>query len=436
VSETAALLCPSCQTPLPAPAGGLGPLICPTCAIEVDAGRLETLVGKPRFVAERRRTGSEVDGMLIEDVIGAGGMGTVYRARSARGEQPALAVKFLSPALAAEPDLVARFRREIALLEALDHPAIVKVRAHGESQGVPWFAMDLVEGPTLALRLGKGPLGLDEARAIFERLLGALEHAHDRGIVHRDLKPANVLLASEGARLADFGIAHFDLDAASRKTQLTRTSAVLGTYPYMSPEQRAGRRVETRSDLYSVGVMLYEALAGERPEGAFAPLRRRRPEVPRTVDRLVVQLLQPDPARRLASAGAARAALHRALRPVRLGTRRLAWAVAASILVAGGGAGWWLRTDARTEKPAVLPARHEAAPEAAMARTKTETTEAIQPSSVRPKEPTKDELSQAIGAGDFGTVGKGGGPRVRKKAAAPKVRPQPKGGKWLSGAKK
>jgi eukaryotic-like serine/threonine-protein kinase len=116
-------------------------------------------------------------------------------------------VKFLSPSLAAEPELVARFWREVALLEKLDHPAIVKVKAHGQSQEVPWFAMELVDGPTLAVRLAKGPLSIEEARDIFSRLLDALAHAHDHGVVHRDLKPANVLLADDGARLADFGIA-------------------------------------------------------------------------------------------------------------------------------------------------------------------------------------------------------------------------------------
>jgi serine/threonine protein kinase len=402
----------------------------------VDVARLDTLVGKPRFVAERNRAGSEVDGILIEELIGAGGMGTVYRARPLRDGGAALAVKFLSPALAAEPDLVARFRREVTLLEALEHPAIVKVRAHGESMGVPWFAMDLVEGPTLAARLGKGPLGLNEARMIFGRLLDALQHAHDRGIVHRDLKPANVLLASDGARLADFGIAHLDLDAASRKTQLTRTSAILGTFPYMSPEQRAGRPVGVRSDLYSVGVMLYEALAGERPEGAFAPLRQRRPEVPSAVDRLILQLLQPDPARRLASAGTAREALHRALRPARLGRWRSAWGGAISILLIGVSAAWWLSMRAENRKPSGLPLAPDAkGPDAAIAQAKTDTGETLQPSSVPSKQPTVEKTLQTIGAGEFGTagkmgtIGKSGTRTVEKKRAKPKAWPAFKGGK-------
>ena len=292
---------------------------------------METLVGKPRFVAERSWTGVELDGMVIENVIGAGGMGTVYRARSTGAGGGLLAVKFLSPSLAAEPEIVARFWREVSLLEKLDHPAIVKVKAHGERDGLPWFAMELVEGPTLAARLLKGPLAVGEARAIFARLLDALNHAHQRGVVHRDLKPANVLLAADGARLADFGIARLDMAAATRKTQLTRTDAIIGTFSYMSPEQRAGRPVDARSDLYSTGVMLYEALAGERPEGAFPPLVRRRPEMPGRVDHVVRRLLQPEPDARFASATETGRALAAAFASRTLVRRPLAWAAVAAV---------------------------------------------------------------------------------------------------------
>jgi len=355
VSPAVGLLCPACQTPLPGLTAGAASLLCPGCQVEVDAARLETLVGKPRFVAERSWVGTTIKGMVVEEMIGAGGMGTVYRARPARQGDPLLAVKFLSPSLAAEPELVARFEREVALLEKLDHPGIVKVRSHGENQGVPWFAMDLVDGPTLAQRLGKGPLGLDEARGIFLRLLEALDHAHGRGVVHRDLKPANVLLAADGARLADFGVAHLDLETVSRKTQLTRTSAILGTFPYMSPEQRAGRAVDARSDLYSVGVMLYESLAGERPEGAFPPLHRRRKDLSAKVDEAILRLLQPDPAQRLTSASAARAVLARAFRPRRTVRRQVAWAGAGLLTLAlASGSGLWLSGSAAP--PAALNA--------------------------------------------------------------------------------
>jgi serine/threonine protein kinase len=328
-------------------------LRCPACEVEVDAARLETLVGKPRFVAERSWTGVELDGMIVEDLIGAGGMGTVYRALALGEEQAPLAVKFLSPSLAAEPELVARFGREVALLEKLNHPAIVKVKAHGQSQNVPWFAMELVDGPTLAVRLAKGPLAIDEARAIFSRLLDALAHAHDHGVVHRDLKPANVLLASDGARLADFGIARLDFETATRKTQLTRTDAILGTFPYMSPEQRAGRPVDMRSDLYSVGVMLYESLAGERPEGAFPPLHRRRSEVPSRLDQVVLRLLQPEAKARFASAAESKRALLAALK-AQVGYKwPLAWAAGAATLALIAVFGFRAREKPVPSQPAV-----------------------------------------------------------------------------------
>jgi len=188
--------------------------------------------------------------------------------------------------------------------------------------------------------------------------------------VHRDLKPANVLLAADGARLADFGIAHLDLDTVSHKTQLTRTSAILGTFPYMSPEQRAGRAVDARSDLYSVGVMLYEALAAERPEGAFAPLHRRRSDVPTQVDQVVLRLLQPDPALRLASASAARAALARALRPGQVGRRWLAWTGTAVLtLLLAAGSSLWFGKSASPPAPPILQQPANPAPPPPLPRT-------------------------------------------------------------------
>jgi serine/threonine-protein kinase len=149
----------------------------------------------------------------------------------------------------------------------------------------------------------------------------------------------------------------------SRKTQLTRTSAILGTFPYMSPEQRAGRAVDARSDLYSVGVMLYEALAGERPEGAFAPLHRWRKDVPAQVDQVVLRLLQPDPALRLASASAARAALSRALRPGQVARRRLAWAGTGFVtLLLAAGSGLWFGNSAPPPAPLISKQLPKAAP--------------------------------------------------------------------------
>jgi serine/threonine protein kinase len=306
-------LCPVCHTPLDIPESGVLCIQCTSCHSEVDVAHLETLVGKPRFLPERCWTGTQVGPWLIRELLGTGGMGSVYRAENA--EHESCAVKFLSGSLAAEEEVLARFSREIAVQEKLGHEAIVRILSQGKVDEIPWFAMELIDGPTLSERLGSGVLSLSEAREIFGRLLSALEHAHGKGVTHRDLKPSNVLLAKSGAKLADFGIAHFE--TTSTTTQLTRTAAILGTFPYMSPEQRAGRPVDARSDLYSLGVMLYEALAGERPEGAFRPLSERRREIPRKVDRLIAGLLAPDPQDRIPSAREARDRLNAALHPSR-----------------------------------------------------------------------------------------------------------------------
>jgi serine/threonine protein kinase len=319
------LLCPACRTPLPAAASPV--VTCPICAAEIDLSRAGTAVGRPRYVPEPDRSGRVVAGYQIGARLGGGGMGTVYRATASGGR--AVAIKFLSPVLAGNPELVARFAREIEVLAGLDHPAIVRVLEQGEDAGVPWFAMELVEGEDLRARLRRGGLERDEVAAIFDRLLAALAHAHDRGVVHRDLKPANVLLAPDGARLADFGVARWEAEELGAATRLTETAAIIGTLPYMSPEQRRGGAIDRRSDLFSLGVMLYEASTGSVPQGAFPAPSAVNRAFPRGLDRLVLALLAPDPAHRPASAEEARRALASALTAPR--RRRL-------VLAAGGGA--------------------------------------------------------------------------------------------------
>lgn len=309
------LLCPACRTPLPGAAPDRAAVLtCSHCSAEVDVSRAGTAAGRPRFVPEIDRSGDTVSGFVLEQRIGAGGMGTVYRARRP-GDASPVAVKFLSPALSSEPDVVARFHREVKLLKSLSHPSIVRVIDHGDENGIPWFAMELVDGLDLRGRLAKGALSLEECGQVFGRLFEALGHAHEKGIIHRDLKPANVLLAADGAKLADFGIARPDPDGASHATKLTETAAVLGTFPYMSPEQRAGAEVDRRSDLFSTGVLLYEALTGKLPQGAFALPSRVNPALPARLDLVVSKLLQPDRESRYATAEDAALAFHAAIRP-------------------------------------------------------------------------------------------------------------------------
>ena len=313
---------------------------CATCAAEVDVTRAGTISGRPRFVPEIDRTGTEVGGYRIESRLGGGGMGTVYRATAIDGGPP-VALKFLAPALADNADVVARFAREIATLTRLEHPAIVRVLGHGTADGTPWFAMALVDGSDLRARIAAGPLPAADTAAVFGRLFAALAHAHERGVVHRDLKPANVLLGNGGAQLADFGIAHLEAELLTGPivTRLTETAAVLGTLPYMSPEQRRGGAVDRRSDLFSAGVMLYEAATGVLPQGAFAPPSELNPAYNRAFDRIVMQLLQADPGRRPSSAAAVGAALATALAPRRRRPLALAASGAALALIVTGGLG-------------------------------------------------------------------------------------------------
>jgi hypothetical protein len=205
------------------------------------------------------------------------------------------------------------------------------VLADGQCDGMPWFAMELLAGSDLGARLKRGALGPAEIAALFPPLLDALAHAHRANLVHRDLKPANVLLDTGGApHLADFGIARPVGGAAL--TRLTETAAVLGTLAYMAPEQRAGADVDARADLFSVGVMLYEAVTGRVPVGAFPPASRAARGFSRAFDRVIARLLAPEPDGRFASAEEAKRALIGALRP----PYRLAASLGGSALLAGG----------------------------------------------------------------------------------------------------
>jgi serine/threonine-protein kinase len=395
---------------LPADADAV--VTCSTCAAEVDVTRAGTISGRPRFVPEIDRTGTDVGGFRIEARLGGGGMGTVYRAAGADGAN--VAIKFLSPSLADNPDVVARFAREIDLLARLDHPAIVRVLAHGTHDGTPWFAMALVEGSDLRARIGTGALPPAETAAVFGRLFAALAHAHERGVVHRDLKPANVLLGSGGAQLADFGIARLEAEMLTGPmvTRLTETAAVLGTLPYMSPEQRRGGAIDRRSDLFSAGVMLYEAATGALPQGAFAPPSELNRAYPRAFDRIVTQLLQADPARRPTSAAEVAAALAAALSPRRRRPVALALSGGAlALLLVGGTLGARLMLHDRDARRAGKESLATAAPEtprqpAAPAKTAPQPPATPEPPSLSTLgEPTKSE-PPTTGGGRTSRLGK------------------------------
>ncbi|MBA2283148.1 MAG: serine/threonine protein kinase, partial [Acidimicrobiia bacterium] len=203
----------------------------------------------------------------VGPVIGHGGMGEVRRGRDQRLGRD-VAIKFLRADLAAQPEVRARFEHEARAAAALSHPAVVTVFDSGETGDVPYLVMECLPGDTLADRLADGPLDPGRVRTMADDLLGALEAAHALGVIHRDVKPGNVLFTADGrAKLADFGIAK-----STDSLDQTVTGLVIGTPAYLAPERLAGAAASPASDLYSLGVVLYEALTGERPFRGETPI--------------------------------------------------------------------------------------------------------------------------------------------------------------------
>ncbi len=264
--------------------------------------------------------GSTLHGYTIGAKLGRGGMGAVYRGVDASGA--AFAVKVIDARLADDPGARRRFEHECELLRELSHPRIVRaVTGLLEAEGHAFYVMELVQGEDLSSRLSRGPLPADEAVAIASDVLEALVFAHGRGVLHRDVKPSNVFMETavgsggraappepRRAKLGDFGLAH-----AAGQTRLTSTGAVVGTPEYMAPEQAEGLPLSERTDLYALGVLLYEALAGQPPFRAESPLAvlrmhvdKRPPPLPDTVSTalaaVVERALEKKPERRFASA--------------------------------------------------------------------------------------------------------------------------------------
>jgi eukaryotic-like serine/threonine-protein kinase len=264
--------------------------------------------------------GSTFGAYTVGPMLGSGGMGEVYQARDSRlGRNVAL--KVLPDAVAHDHDRLARFAREAQALAALNHPHIAQIYGLEEVAARGALVLELVEGPTLADRLARGPLALDEALTIATQIAEALEAAHDAGIVHRDLKPANIKITSSGAvKVLDFGLAKMYVDdAPSRDVSLSPTltvagtlaGVVVGTAAYMSPEQARGGRVDKRTDVWAFGCVLFEMLSGRTAFGAETvpdtvvrvlsvepDLKMLPSHAPAELVSLLKRCLQKDPARR------------------------------------------------------------------------------------------------------------------------------------------
>src|SRR5215204_6613362 len=219
--------------------------------------------------------GTRIGPYEILSVIGAGGMGEVYRARDAKLNRD-VAIKVLLPNVVADPDRIARFRREAQVLASLNHPNIAHIHGIEEADGVTALVLELVEGEDLAQRLARGPIVVDEALPIAMQIAEALEAAHDLGIIHRDLKPANIKLRADGTvKVLDFGLAKAidpggstsaeAMNSPTLSMHATQAGVVLGTAAYMSPEQARGKVVDRRADVWAFGVVLYEMVTGQRP---------------------------------------------------------------------------------------------------------------------------------------------------------------------------
>jgi len=316
--------------------------------------------------------GARIGMLTIEHEIGRGGMGIVYRARDERLNR-LVAVKALSPFLAQrDAQSRERLRREAQAAAALSHESIATVYALEALDDDLFIVSELVEGRTLRERLEHGPLPVREAIDVVLATARGVAAAHSRGIVHRDLKPENVIQTDTGVKILDFGIAHFDQEAAALTT-LTTAGTMVGTPGYMAPEQLRGEQVDARTDIFALGVLLYELITGEAPFGRGAtpsvvvavierepiPVAERGQGVPPVVAQIVARCLAKAPAARYPMASALVAALETA-RLALLGlSPQAAIASPAQPLPARGPVWWWrfhLAAATMTHALMVIPA--------------------------------------------------------------------------------
>ena len=323
----------------------------------------------------------------IEEELGAGGMGVVYLATDTKLGRP-VAIKVLRPEFAQDRDRAVRFDREARVLASINHANIAVIHGLEESGGVAFLVLEYVPGRTLAELLRRGPLPAREAMAAAVQIAEALEAAHERGIIHRDLKPANIKVTDEGkVKVLDFGLAKaleagpvsMVAETVTKEAEPTVQGLILGTVPYMSPEQACGKPLDTRTDIWSFGCVLYETLTGKRvfkgetTTEILAGILEREPDweplersaVPGNIRQLVKRCLQKEPRARLRSIGDARIELEdtlagrvstaetSAIAPPRW--RGMLVAALAVIVLGGAGIGiwFWNHMQASTPSPTV-----------------------------------------------------------------------------------
>ena len=318
--------CPKCHTDNPDTSR-----FCGNCATQlIGAGQPPPALTKTlESPAHALSKGSLVAGKYrIIDEIGRGGMGVVYNAEDATLARR-VAIKVLPEVFTGDPERMARFEREARILASLNHPNIATIHGLEKTDGKRFLVMELVEGETLAERIGRGPLPMNETLKVCLQIAEGVEAAHERGVIHRDLKPANVKLTPDGkVKVLDFGLAKAfheetaasDLSKSPTITeQMTEPGVILGTAAYMSPEQAKGKTVDKRTDIWAFGCILYESLTGKRAfHGAtvtetIAAILRGEPDwdslpadTPRSVRAVLRRCLQKEPKERMRDIGDAR----------------------------------------------------------------------------------------------------------------------------------
>jgi serine/threonine protein kinase len=285
--------------------------------------------------------------------LGAGGMGEVYKAKDTRLDR-CVAIKVLPSELARDPSRKARLEREAKAISQLNHAHICTLHDIGAHEGIDYLVMEYIEGETLADRLKRGALPLEKVLELARQMASALAAAHERGIVHRDLKPSNVMLTKSGVKLLDFGLAKWEEKAGSvaptAARPLTQQGALLGTIPYMAPEQLEGKEADARSDIYAFGAVLYEMVTGRRTYDE----ERKSPLSPQLLQTVVSKALGKSPDDRWQSVRDIELLLEsveepEAIQPTPKTSRvgeRLIWACLIALTAAGA---WWARPVSRGE---------------------------------------------------------------------------------------
>lgn len=331
-------------------------------------------------------SGTKLGPYEIQTPLGAGGMGEVYRARDTRLERT-VAIKILPEQLSRDPVRKQRFEREAKTISSLNHPHICTLHDIGSQNGVDYLVMECVEGETLAKRLEKGPLPLEQVLKYGAQIADALDKAHRSGVVHRDLKPGNIMLTASGAKLLDFGLAKpaaaiaslATLSGTKAESPVTEQGTIVGTFQYMSPEQIEGKELDGRSDIFSLGAVLYEMLTGQRAfpgksqlsvasailEKEPTPISSIKPLTPPSLDHAIRRCLAKDPEERwqtardlalelkwIAESGSQAGAATPGAQ-VRKLRERVAWVVAAAVAVALVVVAVWRWTPAQEPRPVI-----------------------------------------------------------------------------------